>query len=374
MGMKLSNNLRFDKITSRGFDVRTGSGNSRKTFALSSTDDFALLRWLLCIRGNRARGEIIQSGQKLLGVPHDECVQLVDRCIEMGILEDGDPNIGTKGRSAFELLEQWSMFGWQDAAEFHLACRELEFVPDSECGDTYKEIYSRLKSSSEIVGEQLPHYSPKQSSSRLTIPSKDLDRNISLAEVFSRACPINKFRGSEPSLDGVVGAICDGFATQRIVSGSLGEHQNRPYPSGGARHPLELYVLVQSGDKGRYAVYWFDPLTQELNLHREDITKRQIDNACFGKGGVVSSNVLVVLTCRWLRHSWKYRYSRSYRMVLLELGHAVQSLNLNFRARGIDVFQCPSIDDAKWTELLALEDNCNEAPLYVLSLGTGGTL
>ena len=372
--VKLSKTIKFDKMENDGFEVRTGLGNSRKTIAINSTDDFAFLKWLFCIRDIQKRDQIVRSGQELLGLPLDECTQIIDKCVQMGILDDSGPDAGTGEDLSFELVDEWSRFGWQDAAEFHIACRELAFVSDSEGGETYKEIYDRLKQSSETVGEQLPHYSPRQSDSRLTVPSNDLDRSITLAQVFSRANPINKFRGSQPKLNDVLGAICDGFAIQKVVSGSLGEHQKRPYPSGGARHPFELYLLTQSDDRGKYSIYWFDPLTQELNLQREDITKRQIDNACFGKGGVVSSNLLVVLTCRWVRHSWKYRYSRSYRMLLLELGHIVQSLNLNFRARGIDVFQCPSLDDSNWAELLSIEDSCNEAPLYVLSLGTGGIL
>lgn len=372
--MKLSSVIKFDKIDNDGFQIRTGSGNSRRTLVINSTDNSAFIRWLLGVREFQTREEIVQSGQELLGLPSDECFQMIEKLIHMGILEDRDSDVSSEKTLEKELLEHWSNFGWQHAAEFHIACRGLAFVPDNESGSVYKEIYDRLRQSSESIGEQLPHYSPKQSDERLTVPSGDLGRDISLEEVFSRSNPVNKFRGSQPPLGQVVGAICDGFATQKIVSGSLGEHQKRPYPSGGARHPFELYLLAQRGDRGEYSAFWFDPLTQELNLQKNDITKRQIDNACFGKGGVVSSNLIVILTCRWLRHSWKYRYSRSYRMVLLELGHVVQSLNLNFRARGIDVFQCPSIDDSKWTELLSIEDNCDEAPLYVLSLGTGGSL
>lgn len=372
--MKLSSAIKFDKMDSDRFQIRTGSGSTRRTLSINSSDNFAFVRWLLGIREFQSREEVVQFGQKLLALPHDECLQMVEDLVEIGILEDQDPDNDIERTLETELRESWSEYGWQDAAEFHIACRGLAFVPDNENGSVYKELYDRLKQNSEGIGEQLPHYSPKQSDERLTVPSSDLGRNVSLAEVFSRSNPVNKFRGSQPALSQAIGAICDGFSTQKIVSGSLGEHQKRPYPSGGARHPLELYLLTQHGDRGEYSVFWFDPLTQELNLQNRDITKRQIDNACFGKGGVVSSSLIVVLTCRWLRHSWKYRYSRSYRMVLLELGHAIQSLNLNFRARGIDVFQCPSIDDAKWTDLLSIEDDCNEAPLYVLSLGTGGSL
>jgi hypothetical protein len=47
-------------------------------------------------------------------------------------------------------------------------------------------------------------------------------------------------------------------------------------------------------------------------------------------------------------------------------------VNLTMRARGVDVYQCPSIDDEKWLQLLDIHDDGQEGPLYVLGLGTGG--
>lgn len=367
--MRLSRSVRFDKLNgNEEFYIRSGDGNNRKTFTVRSPQALELLKWLFSLRTPVAREFAIEQAQQLVGISRTHAEEACDTFLSHGVLEENsDPTLE-------ELRDTWSEYGWRDAADFHISSRGLAFIPDSDGGATYKEIYSNLLQEPDYAGGQRPHYSPKETGKKFSQDSEDLDSSLSVGEVYDSARPVNKFIGATPRMTDVLGAIRDGFGVQKLVGGSLGTHQKRPYPSGGARHPLELYVVTRHDSENDYCSYWYDPITHELHLQKENISKRSIDSACFGKGGVVSAEVFLAISCRWARHSWKYRYSRSYRMILLELGHLVQSLNLNLRARGVDVFQCPSMHDSKWTELLALGDGCSEAPLYVLSLGTGGEL
>lgn len=367
--MKLSRNTRFDKIDGNSkFRIRAGSGNNRTDFQVDSPQAQEILLWLLVLREEKTLEEVEQQAIKIIGIDIKQARELSAKFLDLGVLEESPDQV------LEQIRDEWDKYGWRDAADFHIACRNLKFVPDLDGGETYHKIYDDLLSQPEFAGGQPPHYSPKETDQKFTIRHCSLNPEITVEDVFNRSKPINKFIGAPPDLDAVIGAIRDGFSTQRLVKGSLGVHQQRPYPSGGARHPFELYLISDLEGKGTYGTYWYDPLTEELNLQQDGIDKRAIDAACFGKGGIVSSEIFIAISCRWSRHSWKYRYSRSYRMIMLELGHLVQSLNLNFRARGIDVFQCPSLHDSTWSELLCLDDDCAEAPVYILSLGTQGIL
>ena len=119
-------------------------------------------------------------------------------------------------------------------------------------------------------------------------------------------------------------------------------------------------------------VYYFDPITNELVVRGTPGGAAQIDTACFGKGGIVSTDAVIVLTCRWLRHSWKYRYARSYRMLMLEVGHIVQAVHLAMRSHDVGVYHCPSINDLLLRQILTLDDDCAEGPVYALGLGHEG--
>jgi hypothetical protein len=86
----------------------------------------------------------------------------------------------------------------------------------------------------------------------------------------------------------------------------------------------------------------------------------------------LTAGAVIVVTCRWLRHSWKYRYDRSYRMLMLEVGHIVQAINLAMIGHGLNVYHCPSINDRSLRQILAIDDDCAEGPVYALGLGHGG--
>lgn len=119
--------------------------------------------------------------------------------------------------------------------------------------------------------------------------------------------------------------------------------------------------------------YHFDTVDGILRQLTGSDAVTGIDTACFNKGGIVTASAVVAITSRWLRHNWKYRYSRSYRMVLLELGHAIQAIHLSARANGLGAYHCPSINDAELFSLLDLTDDCVEGPLYAIGIGKNGS-
>jgi SagB-type dehydrogenase family enzyme len=370
MKYQLSPTVRFNRIAyDRSLQVELGSGDTRTRLSLETDNPVAFYDWLLTSVAPMSFEDLRASASKDLGLDDDGFADLLTQLVEFGILVDAET------RSQFdELVARWSAYGWRDAADFHVAYHNLTFLPDNDGGETYRKLFSELLANPGTVGDQPEHYAPKATRRALAVAIEPLDATLTLEEVLRRGMPVNKFVGPAPDLESIMAGMTDAVAAQRVVGGSLGAHQQRSYPSGGARHPFEAYV-VSKGIEGLPAgAYWFDPLTHELHPRDSAITAEAVDAACFGKGGVVSSKVCIAITCRWLRHSWKYRYARSYRMILLELGHMIQAINLSMRARNVDIYQCPSINDSKWLELLDLDDDGQEGPMYVLGLGRDGRI
>ncbi|MBB3101598.1 SagB-type dehydrogenase family enzyme [Actinoplanes campanulatus] len=250
----------------------------------------------------------------------------------------------------------------------------MAFLPDDDGGVAYRELFKDMLENPGPVGEQPEHYSPKSTGRAISVGIQQLGEAPTLEKVLNSARPINKFVGPPPTFEAVLAGLVDAVAPQRVIEGSLGAYQQRSYPSGGARHPFEVYVISKGIDGLPLGAYWFDPVTHELHPRDSTFTPEHIDASCFGKGGIVSSKISLAITCRWLRHSWKYRYARSYRMLLLELGHMYQAINFSMRARGVDAYHCPSIHDDNWLEILDLDDDGREGPMYVLGLGLEGRL
>lgn len=163
------------------------------------------------------------------------------------------------------------------------------------------------------------------------------------------------------------------FQAQRVIGGLLGEHLLKAYPSGGARHPLEVYVIAKSVSGLSASAYHFDAVDGSLMQLGGSESVEGIDAACFGKSGIATASAALVITSRWPRRNWKYRYSRSCRMIFLELGHAIQAIHMAAVANGLGAYRCPSINDAELRWFLDLPDDCVEGPLYAVGIGKDGT-
>lgn len=348
-------------------DVRSGAERARLKLTVDNPETF--YRWLLGTRASQEEDQLSQSAAEDLDISPEDASELVTLLHGESVLVEPEQN-----DRFFELVRGWSEMGWRDAADFHVASYGLPFLPDDDGGQTYRELFRDLLESPGVIGDQPEHYAPKATRRALALAIERLPDGVSAQDVLESARPVNKFSGPAPDAAALMAGLVDACAAQRVVGGSLGEHQQRAYPSGGSRHPFEAYLVSKGIDGIPQGTYWFDPLTHELHPRETVASDEEVNAACFGKGGVVSSRVCVVLTCRWLRHSWKYRYARSYRMLLLELGHMIQAINLSMRARGVDVYQCPSIHDSEWLRLLDLDDDGQEGPMYVLGLGTKGRI
>lgn len=344
--------------------LHAGSGDVRSHLALTGSSAPHLIEWLLSCTTPRTTEELIGCLRQRFGCGQDIACGIVEEMTESRVLVPGDE--GQSDRHA----SRWGPYGWRDAADFHVATFGLRFVPDEVDGLSYADYFAAMMKDTESAGPQ-----PAAAAFRGTFvaePAAGTDEKISMQEVLDAAEPINRFIGRPVTHAEFLPPLQRAFGVQRRVAGLLGEHHLRSFPSGGARHPFELYLLSKGLDDLPAGVYHFDAVAGRLSALPEHGDVLEIDRACFGKGGILSAAAVVVLTCRWLRHSWKYRYARSYRMLMLEVGHIVQAINLSMIANGLAAYHCPSIDDRLLREILATGDDCAEGPVYALGLGHGG--
>jgi SagB-type dehydrogenase family enzyme len=96
-------------------------------------------------------------------------------------------------------------------------------------------------------------------------------------------------------------------------------------PSGGARHPIEVYVLawgIEGLDKGLYHY--------ASDLHALEVIKPGLDasrvSSYLPEGNYWShSCALVLFAAAFERDIWRYRYSRAYRAPFIEAGLLCQT-------------------------------------------------
>lgn len=104
---------------------------------------------------------------------------------------------------------------------------------------------------------------------------------------------------------------------------------SRPYPSGGATYDLELYLTVHRCTGLAGGIYHYDPLGHQLvGLgSEENMSDRLLADARASIRSSATPDVLITLTSRFQRLSWKYR-GMAYAAILKNVGALYQTMYL----------------------------------------------
>ncbi len=140
-------------------------------------------------------------------------------------------------------------------------------------------------------------------------------------------------------------------------------------PSGGARHPIEAYVLarrVRSLDPG---IYHYAADRHALERVPGSAKPPAFDEMLPTQWWYRDAAALVLFTAVFERTRWRYRSPRAYRAVLLEAGHVCQTFCLTATWLGLAPFCSMAIADTEAERLLGI-DGVSEAVLYAAGVGT----
>lgn len=113
----------------------------------------------------------------------------------------------------------------------------------------------------------------------------------------------------------------------------------RPYPSGGGRHPLEIYLIIRRESVGLQAgIFHYNLLDQKLELINKKISDSDAQEIFRGREHYCSAPLLIVWSALWQRRAFKYKHT-VMRNILIESGALLQNLYLVATAMGLGA--CP---------------------------------
>ncbi len=101
----------------------------------------------------------------------------------------------------------------------------------------------------------------------------------------------------------------------------------RPYPSGGACYPLEVYLAVKACRGLAPGVYHYDPAAHRLEPLPDGAGEVDGFFADLRQPLGPFPPVLLIITARFARVSWKYR-SMAYSTILKDVGALLQTMYL----------------------------------------------
>lgn len=149
----------------------------------------------------------------------------------------------------------------------------------------------------------------------------------------------------------------------------------RPVPSGGARHPFELYIIVKNVVDLEPGIYHYVPtknigekrVTIEFVQPLFDDYENALNDLLVGQKWAVNSPVILFTTCTPYRAEWRYS-DAAHRVMLIDLGHMGQNMMLSATALGLGSCCLAAFHQEKCDELFGI-DGIDEYTVYVLTLG-----
>lgn len=139
-------------------------------------------------------------------------------------------------------------------------------------------------------------------------------------------------------------------------------------PSGGARHPIETYVLALRVKDFPCGLYHYAAGTHRLELLRRGATPREIVRYLNGQWWFGGAAVVVMMTAVFARTQWKYPAPRAYRLVLIDAGHVCQTFCLVATWLGLAPFCTMALADSPIETALQI-DGIGESVLYAAGAG-----
>lgn len=139
-------------------------------------------------------------------------------------------------------------------------------------------------------------------------------------------------------------------------------------PSGGARHPLEVYLFALRVAGLQRGVYHYRAERHSLEMLSRKASEERLAELCAGQDWIRGCSALFVMTAVFPRVMWRYRFSRAYRVVLLEAGHFCQTFCLVATWLGLAPFCTAALADEKVEKDLGLR-GASETVLYAAGIG-----
>ncbi len=139
-------------------------------------------------------------------------------------------------------------------------------------------------------------------------------------------------------------------------------------PSGGARHPIECYVVTRAIEGLRPSIYHYRADRHILEKVGDAVPVARMRAYVPQSEYFASASAMVFFTAVFERQLWRYPYSRAYRAALIEAGHVCQTFLLAATSLGLGSYCVLGLADTLVEQDLGI-DGIAESVLYCAGVG-----
>lgn len=256
----------------------------------------------------------------------------------------------------------WQQYGWDEAFAYQEATRSFPFVQMNEPTgfDIDTQRMKRYYDETNPPSPYLTTHSKKRLALRRWYGDPELESILASFDDFQR-------RG----LDGI-SVILDYCAGERasFQTAFQGKLLLKSVPSGGARHPTEVYLFTfENFLDAKPGVYHYNVEHHALDLITSGDFRGRTKTATFDLFDKFDRPPfgLLVFTSRVSRAMWRYRDDRSARAPLVDIGHALMAYRTAARAIGVNYYTYQKFRDSDISGLLQVS-KIEQPPLFVGTL------
>jgi SagB-type dehydrogenase family enzyme len=178
-----------------------------------------------------------------------------------------------------------------------------------------------------------------------------------------------EFSEAPVSLDAVSTLLHTTWGVQGYIEAHpFGPLPLKTSPSGGARHPIEVYLMALKVKGLNPGLYHYDARDHALEKLSSDATPQMARAYCADQPYAAGLAALFIMTAVFARTMWKYHHPRAYRVVLLDAGHLGQTFCLTATRMSLAPFSTAALKDSLIEEDLGI-DGISESVIYVTGVG-----
>lgn len=339
-------------------EIAVGSGGQRFTHRF---DEPRLVAFLLSLGEGRELAQCVELLQSFLPLDAVQAHNVIAALTECKIL--ARPAAG--GHDA----EMWESSRWRDALDYHRATQDMIYDVDPK---RYEASMKTLVETA-AAGHDEPALGPfpcLEGAPRIPLQrSEALIGAAALGAVLRSAPPRHYLRPGPVELEQISELLQHAYGVQSEQDGILGPCYQRSSPSAGSLQPVEAYLLVNAIEPIPPGLYHYLTREHALELLRPGDLASELASVCFDSPQVPVAAAVVILTARWARNMWKYRYPRAYRMVHLDAGHLIRTHVLTASALGLASVLYPSWSATRCARFLGIHDDTDEGALCIIGIG-----
>jgi SagB-type dehydrogenase family enzyme len=253
------------------------------------------------------------------------------------------------------LAQVWS--GWLPHGSFHFGSKDMKFTRRGNLLRAYL-----------AESRPPPSFKTYRTAPRLPLPQPPVS-DAEFPRVLLRRKTYREFSSRQVPLDVVSKLLFYTWGVMGFLPTTLGRLPHKTSPSGGARHPGEVYLVPLRVEGLAPGLYHYNPRGHYLTqLHQGEMRSKAVEY-CAGQTYVREAGALFLMTAVLPRSMWKYRFARAYRVVLLDAGHLCQTFCLTATWLGLAPFCTAALHDSLIEKDLGI-DGISEVALYAAGVGT----